>query len=145
MTYRNNLFSTKRKKKIVTGLPNEFVTSQQQVQSCITLMHTKAGRLPVHKLSELVWTLLAHLEHLEFTLEVTLPSPDRVCVFMRSAKRAPVRVRYCSTRFTGELGRRKPTKKRDCTIETSQSDDFVFSVSTTSLIYVTLMGINKQN
>jgi len=46
-------------------------------------MQINAGRLPVHKLSELVWTGLAHLEHLEFSLEVTLLHPDHISVLIR--------------------------------------------------------------
>lgn len=36
--------------------------------------HSFAGRLPVRELSELVWIVWEHLEHLELTLEVPLES-----------------------------------------------------------------------
>lgn len=82
-------------------------------------MHTNAGRLPVQKLSELC--LLAHLEHLEFTLEVPFSSPNHVSVFMRSSKHASVRLRYCSTGFTNLKEENQP-EKRDSTFRRLKSE-----------------------
>lgn len=37
----------------------------------ITMMQIDAGRFPVNELSELVWMVLAHLEHLALSLNVS--------------------------------------------------------------------------
>lgn len=76
----------KKKKDSWVFLVNLPSNSEAITRHCsVTLMQINADRLLVHELLECIGTVIAHPEHLEFTLEAALLHPDDISVEERSA------------------------------------------------------------